>query len=323
MCDPVGRPITFSVIIPAKNEEQNISRCLASILAVDWDQADFEILLVDNGSNDRTTDIARAYGATVFVRPGDTVAALRNFGAAQARGKVLVFVDADCSVPHNWLREAARYLDKEEVILFGSPPVVPPGGSWVQRAWFYVRRKKNGVGETDWLESMNMFVRREAFRAVGGFNPKLITCEDYDLSLRLKKIGHLMVDDRIVAVHHGEAASINHFFRKESWRGTSNLQGVASHGLTWKELPSLALPVFYGVFAVAACALLALGLVGVVRFGIVAGLLLFWQLPVLLLAIRKAGHPARILVTMQLFLLFNIYFTARAGALLPSQNGSR
>ncbi|MEZ4485581.1 MAG: glycosyltransferase family A protein, partial [Syntrophotaleaceae bacterium] len=147
----------FSIIIPAKNEEHNIGRCLDTIMALDYDRKRFEVLLIDNGSSDRTVEIASAKGARVFILPDVTISRLRNFGAEQAGGRILAFLDADCTVAANWLQEAARYLGDESTACFGSPPGLPDRATWVQQAWYLVRRKKQPVEETAWLESMNMF----------------------------------------------------------------------------------------------------------------------------------------------------------------------
>ena len=172
----------FSVIIPARNEEANIARCVDSLFASDWPPADFEVIVVDHGSSDRTASLAAGRGARLLeARPEANISELRNTGARRARGEMLAFLDADCSVPADWLRQAARYLDRDDVVCFGSPPLVPDRATWVQRAWFLIRRKGRGAGEVAWLESMNMFVRRGAFLAVGGFDERLVTCEDYDL----------------------------------------------------------------------------------------------------------------------------------------------
>lgn len=308
----------FSIIIPAKNEEHNIGRCLDSINAMDFDRERFEILLIDNGSSDRTAEIAADRGARVFIQPDVTISQLRNFGSSQAKGRILAFLDADCTVAENWLEEAARYLDDTAMACFGSPPVVPDNATWVQQAWFQVRRKKQQVEEVAWLESMNMFVRRDIFLEVGGFNEDLITCEDYDLSLRLQKHGPIIADQRLLAVHHGEAATLGHFFRKERWRGTSNLQGLCSHGFVWGELPSLLLPVCYLALAllVVVCSLTSLVIPTTTMLSGLLLVVLLWQGPLLLLAFLKNRWTAGPVQLSRLWLLFNVYYLARGGAML-------
>lgn len=311
-----GNEVLFSIIIPARNEERNIGRCLESIAAVDWPAGQLEVLVVDNGSSDRTAEIAQGMGAQVLLRPGATVAGLRNFGASLSRGPILVFLDADCTVHPDWLQNACRHLPEQGISCFGSPPVVPPESTWVQRAWFHIRRKK-GCFDTDWLESMNMFVRSDAFAEVGGFDEDLVTCEDYDLSLRLRRFGRIVSDDRIVAVHHGEAASVGHFFRKEHWRALGNLRGMRSHPFHWRELPSLLLPLIYCLLAlVTLAALLALPFSTLPWPAyLLVGLLLAWQLPLYLLAFWKIS-PKGMLAALQLYLLMNVYFFARGLASL-------
>lgn len=300
----------FSIVIPAKNEERNLGRCLDSLLQVEWDPREFEIMVVDNGSSDRTPQIAREKGVQVFVKPALTIAGLRNFGAREASGEIVAFIDADCTVERNWLAEAARYLEEPGVACFGSPPRVPGDATWVQSAWYLVRRKE-AVGETDWLESMNMFVRREAFLSCGGFDEALVTCEDYDLSLRIKEAGLLVNDSRIVATHYGEAATLGHFFRKERWRGKSNFSGFFRHGLVLKELPSLLAPTLHCLLA---AALLAVPVLLVCEMRFYPYLLLpvlLWQCMLLFKSFHKQRSSPTLSGVVQLFLLLNVYLFAR------------
>lgn len=305
--------IQYSIIIPAKNEEASIGCCLDSIALVQWDKGAYEIIIVDNGSTDKTVEISRQKGATVYVKPELTISGLRNFGASQAHGEILAFLDADCSVTPDWLVAAARYLPDKNIVCFGSAPIIPENATWVQRAWFPIRFKNLNGADTDWLESMNMFVRREAFAAVRGFDDNLVTCEDYDLSLRLRNIGRLVTDARIVAVHHGEASSIRHFFRKELWRGTSNLHGLLHHGFSWQELPSIALPIAYLLAALLVTSGAAMVFLSgsnlVSRMTVI--LLLAWQIPLILLALRKTRTSRSLELITQLYLLLNMYFLAR------------
>lgn len=308
----------FSIIIPARNEEATIGRCLDSIAALEWDRSEYEVIVVDNGSHDLTAAIAMGKNARVLLQPDLTIAALRNCGAHTARGEILVFLDADCTVEKNWLREAAKYIPQKEVVCFGSPPVVTEDATWVQKAWFVVRGKKRQVLDVEWLESMNMFVRRGEFENVGGFDKTMVTCEDYDLCMRLKASGRIVSDSEIVVTHHGEAASLTHFFKKEYWRGTSNLYGFRRHGFSWNELPSVAFPIVYGLQAILTIVLIAAAaLTHQDSFSMATLLiLLVWQTPLVILAISKNGDAFRFTRSIQLYLLLNVYFLARGGAVL-------
>lgn len=305
--------IDFSIIIPAKNEEHNIKNCLESIFAIDYNPAQYEVIVVDNGSTDQTVAIARKLGAQTFIQPDLTISGLRNYGSAAAKGTVLVFLDADCTVKHQWLTEAARYLEASDVACFGAPPGVPDAATWVQKTWFSVRKRSHQVETVDWLESMNMFIPRQRFDQVQGFNEDLVTCEDYDLSVRLQPLGRIVSDARIVAIHHGEAADIKQFFRKEYWRSTSNVARFKNRDFTLRELPSILIPPVY-------CLLAGLFVFSLLLFGVFDdktlnsgwfALLAVWQLPIVFLSAWKLRHALNVKMAGQLFMLLNVYFAAR------------
>ena len=303
----------FSVIIPAKNEQGYLPSCLGSLTRLDYSKEAYEILVIDNGSTDSTVEIAQQYGAQVFVRPELTIAGLRNFGASNAQGRFLVFLDADCTVAPNWLSAASLWLDQVDVCCFGNPPEIPEQSTWVQKAWCLVRRKRNTVEEAGWLESAHMFIRKEAFDRVHGFDETLATCEDYDLSLRLKKHGRMITDKRIMVIHHRDPATLKQFFHKERWRGLNSISGLSRHGLHLRELPSLLAPIVF----VLCLAVTAIGLViSVVKgdalwFWFVVVFLLLWQAPIFLLAMLKGRRSASIRFCLGLYLLLNVYFLVR------------
>jgi len=300
-----------SVIVPAYNEERFLPQCLDSLACVDYPREKLEVIVVDNGSTDATREIAEGRGARVLRDDSRNVSGLRNLGAKAAGGEILAFVDADCVVSPRWLKAAQKYFHDPEVAAWGSPPVVPEDATWVQKAWFLVRRKEKPVQEVDWLETMNLFVRREAFAQAGGFDEGLVTCEDADFCYRLENRGKIVSDEEIEVTHFGEAATLKDFLRKEMWRGRSNLKGLRAHGFRWKELPSLAVPVYFRLF------LPLLFLLSAVVFSpwLLVSFFLAWELPSLL-ALRKVKRKKATTEEIPpLLLLLQIYFFARTAAI--------
>jgi len=236
-----------SIIIPTYNEEKYLPTCLDSIFNLEYPKEDMEVIVVDNGSTDRTREIARSYGVRILRNDSMKVSGLRNLGGKHSNGAILAFVDADCSVAKDWLKTAIGYADDMEVAAWGSPPGIPKDATWVQRTWYLFRQKKPGYKTVSWLESMNLFVRKDQFLAFGGFNESLVTCEDVDFSYRIRKYGKIISDSRIKVIHVGEAGTIKEFMNKEIWRGQSNLKGILSHGLLLKELLSLSIPLYFGI----------------------------------------------------------------------------
>lgn len=304
--------IDFSVIIPTWNEEENITICLRSIFANNYPQDRYEVIVVDNGSDDKTVPVAESNGVKVAQIPDVNISALRNHGAILARGRVLVFLDADCTVSVDWLENASKYLGQMNVSLFGSPPGIPRDSTWVQQTWLLVRGKRGtDVAEVSWLESMNMFIPRKLFLDIEGFNEELVTCEDVDISYRLAEHGLVMSDLRIQATHHGEARTLRDFFRKEKWRGKSNYAGLLAHGLRLAELPSLVLPLYF--LAMPLLVIMA-SLYSGSWYTFFIGCFL-WQMPVGLIVLLKLKHAFKAVNMVQLWLLYNVYYGARAIAI--------
>ena len=305
----------ISIIIPAFNEEQCLPQCLDSIFNLQYPREKFEVIVIDNGSTDRTCEIAASYDVVLLQDSTKNVSGLRNLGARHAKGVILAFVDADCVVAKDWLANAEKYFGDSSVAAWGAPPVPPENSSWVQRAWFVVRQKKEDVEVVDWLESMNLFVRKELFNKVGGFDESLATCEDVDFSYRLCKYGKIVPDSNLKVIHLGEAATLKEFFKKEMWRGAANLKGAFRHGLSLKELPSLAIPVYFGFF------LPILLVIMLTKFNTYSLLVItgLFFLPGVAALAKIQGKRSDLVVKIQLLFIIYIYFCARTLSIFRMQ----
>ncbi len=220
-----GLPLTF--IIPVLNGERFMERCLEHIRreSVPGD----EIIVVDNGSRDRTVALVRAApGVTLLEAPGVTIAGLRNLGARAARNSTLGFIDADCLVCPGWRASVERVLSDPAVTATGSYYDVPEQSTWVERAWWSFRPRHEH--RATFIISGNLIVRKAAFDAIGGFDATLVTDEDTDLSRRLVAAGAVLVEAPSVRVIHlGNAKTLRHFYRKEKWHATSILATMRAH----------------------------------------------------------------------------------------------
>ena len=159
----------ISVVIPARNAEATLGDTLHGLAQQDF-SGPFEVIVVDDGSTDSTRSVALA--ATIEVRvlsaEGGKAGAARNQGAAAATAPVLAFTDADCMPSREWLREGLRALDEADLV---HGPVVPDSRKEVG-----VFDRTLGVKrETGLYETANLFVTRDAFESVGGFEDWLFT----------------------------------------------------------------------------------------------------------------------------------------------------
>lgn len=209
----------LSIIIPAFNEQKHIAQCIDSIAGMDRAGLEVETIVVDNGSTDSTAETARKRGATVLVKPGVNVSAVRNHGVEHSRGDLLAFVDADCTVSKDWLVNALKTLASESADAVGSCHLIPGETGWVGRVAELVQSKRVG-SDVKYIPSGNMLVRRSSFKAVGGFAPSLETSEDVDFCSRLRKHGYkIFLNPEISAVHHGAPAGVREMFKRELWHG--------------------------------------------------------------------------------------------------------
>ncbi|HDR53572.1 MAG TPA: glycosyltransferase [archaeon] len=180
-----------SFIIPALNEEAYIVPCLEAIRNQVTD-LQYEVIVVDNGSTDRTADLARAHEARVVPCPNRGIAKARNRGATESTGGVLVFVDADTLLPPDYLQTSWSYL-KENPKVLGLMGRLELSGDddytkIINLLDDSIFRAMKAFKHPRLLGS-NTVVRRESFFAVGGY--PCVPSEDIALSRKLRKLGHL------------------------------------------------------------------------------------------------------------------------------------
>lgn len=238
----------ISIIIPARNEAARITQCLSALAGQTLSRDQYEVLVIDNGSQDETASIAARLGATVISMPHGRVGALRNHGVKSARGSVLAFIDADCVASPTWLEGALAAL-ADGGIAVGNVYDLPPSASWIERLWFGVVAAKRW--QTRELWSGNMIVQRHAFELAGGFDESLVSSEDVVLSLALCPHGELFCDPRVRVTHIGGPADLRGFARQQLWHGFEALT-LFRYGIPRGTFgPSVGSAVAYGIMLVA------------------------------------------------------------------------
>ena len=235
---------SVSFIVPVRDDAARLERCLRTIVAGTPKGADVEIVVADNGSVDRSVDVARMADATVLELPGIRLGELRNKAASVARGDILAFVDADHEIVPEWIAAAIDALEPAGHAAVGAPCRPPSPGTWVQRFYDRLRRHPARQEQVEWLGSGNMAVRRSAFEEVGGFDTSLETCEDVDLCRKLRARGYvLLADHRLGNVHHGDPQTLRQLFFGELWRGRDNVRVSLRRPWSGRTLASAAIPV--------------------------------------------------------------------------------
>lgn len=195
--------VRISIIIPSYNEEKYIGPTLRSIRRQGY--KDVEVILADSRSTDGTVAAARkAYkGVKVFSYGGKGVARACNRAAAKAKGSIILFIDADTSISPGLLRAYDRAFGDGRVVA-ATGPIMPLEKSGLgMRIGFmiisvHLIKLFMLLGRSSMISS-NLAVSARAFRKAKGFDEKLITYYDWDLSHRLAKAGRLVFVDDAVA----------------------------------------------------------------------------------------------------------------------------
>lgn len=243
-----------SVIIPAKNEERFVGKCLDAIAELDYPLNSYEVIFVDNNSTDGTLKIVGEKAADnsnlkIVESGAATIAGVRMDGFMAARGDVVGFLDGDCIAPSNWLKVGLAVLfSRQEISCVGFSASTPDESApWVERTWHVIssgsRWSENQ--EVPWLSSFNLLIKRNFFEMAGGFDRSLQTCEDVDLGFKLNEISRLMYSRDISVTHLGNVKSIVEFFHKELWRGKNNLTHFIKTNNKKKVAMSVLVPPIY------------------------------------------------------------------------------
>ena len=209
------------MIVPARNAAATIGRTLAALGAQDI-SAPYEVIVADDGSDDRTREVVRRSGVAELVEAaGRGAAAARNLGAAAARGEILAFTDADCFPTRRWLREGVAALAGADLAQGAvRPDPVAARGAFDRTVWV--------DGRGGLYETANLLVRRPLFDSLGGFEELLAggrgrpLGEDVWFGWRARRAGARVVYREAALVHHavlprgpgayvGERARRRHF----------------------------------------------------------------------------------------------------------------
>ncbi|OYT41039.1 MAG: hypothetical protein B6U86_03145 [Candidatus Altiarchaeales archaeon ex4484_43] len=177
----------ISVIIPTYMEEKYIDRTLISIKEQSYDN--FEIIIADSESPDNTVEIANKYADKIISIEKKGISHGRNSGAGIAEGDILLFVDADTILEKDFLKVlSGMFSDKSVVCAHGNVTSKEVSYRLIYNLCSKLMHFSSIIG-FPMFTGMCVAYLKEIFQKVNGFREDLVTAEDYDLSLRVKKFG--------------------------------------------------------------------------------------------------------------------------------------
>lgn len=236
----------FSVIIPTYNRDQTLSRAIDSVLAQTYES--WELLIIDDGSTDGTSDILAKYAQDPRIRIYSTenlgVSHARNFGAKMARGSWLAFLDSDDEWFDFKLSKQEELLKKEGLPLVHGEEVWIRNGTMVKQPKKYQKR-----GGDQFLPSLNLCalspstvaIKKEFFFELGGFRQDFPVCEDYDLWLKLTSLSLVScIKEPLIKKHGGHEDQLSTKFKAmDYWRVKSLVWILENRDLSEARLDAL------------------------------------------------------------------------------------
>ena len=218
-----------SIIIPAYNEEKNLKACLSSIALLDYPRGKTEVIVVDDGSTDKTSAIARTHGAKVIKGKHSGKSAALNLGLTKAKYGIIFTIDADTIVEKGCLRALIAPLHEEDVgATTGNSQVNNKKsiiGAFQNIEYHYnnlirlgfSRVFRNGI----WFFGALACYRKAALKKIGGFKKDTLA-EDMDVALELRRAGFRTVNAAHAIGHTIAPSSIRELYtqRFRWWIGT-------------------------------------------------------------------------------------------------------
>lgn len=202
--------IFASVVIPAYNEQDTIGFCLESLVAQKTEQ-DFEVIVVDNNSTDRTAEVVMQYESKLNLRllseKKKGRGAARGAGFEAARSDIIFSTDADSMLPENWIELFTSFFsDKNIVAVTGTGKIID--NTWYKNAFFNVfqpmsMRSYRLFMRHYWLSGFSFAIRKDIYEKAGKIDTTLNALDDIDLGLRVVKHGKIKFVPNAPAIMSG------------------------------------------------------------------------------------------------------------------------
>ncbi|MCJ7614074.1 glycosyltransferase [Candidatus Bathyarchaeota archaeon] len=245
-----------SIIVTTFNSEPTIDECLRSILELDYPKHLLEVIVIDGGSTDATTERVKAYPVKVMFSQLNPPAAY-NLVLKTVENEVIGLIDSDAKVEKSWLRKLVKHLDDPKVVGASGTVETWNNDSLVPRVIGYelnyrYRRLPNTVER---VATMNLLLKTKVTLEIGCFDEALATQYDTDIGARLAEAGYRIAFNAEAVCYHFHRPSLLAFFKQQYKYGQN----------TWKlyfKHPKLARgdkitdwwmntqPILYGVAAI-------------------------------------------------------------------------
>src|SRR3989441_1767429 len=213
----VHRP-RISVVVCTHNGERTIGRCLEGLLKLNY--PNFEVIVVDDGSTDKTSAIAREYGFRLISTENRGLGAARNLGLEAATGEIIAYIDDDTYPDPDWLMYLSDAFLTTDYSGVGGPNIPPLSDGLIAQC------VANSPGapvhvllsdrEAEHIPGCNMAFRKSCLETIGGFDPQFRAAgDDVDVCWRLQERGWTLGFNPAAVVWHHRRNSVRAFWKQQ------------------------------------------------------------------------------------------------------------
>ncbi len=319
--------IQFSIVIPARNEQKNIGACLQSIEQLNYSKHLFEVIVIDDFSEDATVSAVKEFKSVRVIELKDVLNEKINsykkkaieIGIASATTNYIVATDADCVLPNNWLRNFAWIIEQQQSIFIAAPVAMKEESTFIklfQSLDFLslqgITAASVGAGFHSMCNGANLCYSKKAFHEVGGFKGIDTIASGDDMLLMHKlykkfptKVHYCKAEDSIVLTSPVE--TVSEFFRQRI-RWASKADNYDDKRIFWVLLLVYLLNVFLVLLFVTA-------FFNTMLWILLAGCLLFKTIIelIFLMPVATFFQKEKLLLWFPLAQPFHILYTVMAG----------
>lgn len=238
--------MSLTIIIPTHNEEKQIAKCLATLLAQQKD-FDFKIIIADGCSSDNTLETINKFAKEhksikVLINKNKDAASGRNLALANCNSQYIAFIDSDAYPTKNWIKtifSSLHILDPENIIGFGGPDIPPPvqsiyaqiidqalrsylaSGSFLNLSAQH--KNISTIKTVKHIPTCNLIVKKAAFDKIGLFDTSFIKGQDLEWSTRAHRKGlRFLYLPQLVVYHHKKDNLVSLFKQVYKWATAKN-----------------------------------------------------------------------------------------------------
>jgi len=197
-----------SVVIPVLNSERTLKKCLESVFNQDYPKDEYEVILIDGGSNDGTLEIAKEFPLRIVTELQRGRGKAYDRGIVEAAGEAVAFLDSDAYADPSWLRDTSLELSKNHlmaIVYCGS--MAPSDASFLQKCIDALNYKGEG-------RANGVLYRTDVFLKTKGFDERLNYLQENELEYRIARMGYRINNIRNVLVWHYPRDSLKRYFEQ-------------------------------------------------------------------------------------------------------------